>query len=135
MGGACGFMDGAINEFEGLRVRVDEVIHMPGLEAPSDKPYPFVYFITIHNDSPVPVTLKARKWVVREEGGEVTVVEGEGIVGQSPRIEPGGNFSYNSYHVVAGNAEVEGAFFGTTAMGERIYVRIPAFKLKLPGLA
>ena len=94
-------MQGDFTEFQGLRVNVDEVVYMPGLDAPGDKPHPFVYFITIHNDSPMPVTLKARKWVVRELGGEVTVVEGDGIVGQTPTIDPGGNFSYNSYHVIA----------------------------------
>ena len=125
-------MDQEISEFNGLRVKVDEVVHMPGLDAPSDKPYPFVYFITIHNDSPVPVTLKARKWVVRESDGEMTVVEGDGIVGQTPTLEPGGNFSYNSYHVVGSDAEVQGAFFGTTAMGDRVFVRIPGFELTIP---
>jgi len=125
-------MDDGFTEFQGLRVHVDEVVYMPGLDAPSDKPHPFVYFITIHNDSPVPVTLKARKWVVREVGGEVTVVEGNGIVGQTPTIEPGGNFSYNSYHVVAADAEAQGAFFGTTAAGENVFTRIPTFRLQTP---
>lgn len=125
-------MNDEIKEFDGLRVIIDEVVHMPGLDAPADKPHPFVYFITIHNDSPIPVTLKARKWVVRESSGEVTVVEGDGIVGQSPRIDPGSNFSYNSYHVVATDAEVQGAFFGVTAMGERMFVSIPSFALKVP---
>lgn len=125
-------MESEIVEYQGLRVNVDEVVYMPGLDSPGDKPHPFVYFITIHNDSPIPVTLKARKWVVREANGEHTVVEGDGIVGQTPVIEPGGNFSYNSYHVVAADAEVEGAFFGTTAAGERIFARIPGFKLKVP---
>ena len=125
-------MVGPMKEFPGLQVRVDEVVYMPGLDAPGDKPHPFVYFITIQNESPVPVTLKARKWVVREDGGEVTVVEGDGIIGQTPTLEAGGNFSYNSYHVVARNAEVEGAFFGTLATGEQVFVRIPGFTLKVP---
>lgn len=119
-------------EFDGLRVTVEDVVYMPSLEAPSDKPHPFVYFITIHNDSPQPVTLKARKWVVREDNDDVTVVEGEGIVGQNPRIEPGGNFSYNSYHVVSQSATVKGAFFGSTATGDWIFVRIPPFQLQVP---
>jgi len=119
-----------IHEFKGLRVRVDDVVHMPGLDAPPDKPHPFVYFISIHNDSPVPVTIRGRKWVVREDDGEVTVVEGDGVVGQTPRIEPGGHFSYNSYHVVACGADVSGAFFGEAA-GTWIYARIPAFRLEV----
>ena len=84
-----------IREFEQLRVKVDDVVYMPSLDAPPEKPHPFVYFISIHNDSALPVTIRGRKWVVRETGGDVVVVEGEGVVGQSPVIEPGGHFSYN----------------------------------------
>jgi len=120
-----------LHEFLGLRVRVDDVVYMPGLDAPADKPHPFVYFISIHNDSPVPVIIRGRKWVVREDDGEVTVVEGEGVVGQTPEIAPGGHFSYNSYHVVACGADVSGAFFGEAA-GTWIFARIPPFRLNVP---
>jgi ApaG protein len=126
-------MAGVIHELQGLRVTVDDIIHMPSLDAPPEKPHPFVYFISIHNDSSAPVTIRGRKWVVHEEGGEVTVVEGDGVVGQTPLIEPGGHFSYNSYHVVANNARATGAFFGETATGEWIFVRIPEFLLEVPG--
>jgi ApaG protein len=124
-------MTGNIRESDGLRVRVDDVVYMPSLDAPAEKPHPFIYFISIHNDSPVPVTIRGRKWIVRENDGEVTVVEGDGVVGQTPLIGPGGHFSYNSYHVVAGDARVEGAFFGEAA-GEWVYVRIPEFQLHVP---
>jgi ApaG protein len=128
-------MAGAMREFEGLRVKVDDVVYMPSLETPLEKPHPFVYFISIHNDSPVPVTIRGRKWVVREDDGEVTVVEGDGVVGQTPVIDPGGHFSYNSYHVVAGGAAVSGAFFGETAAGEWVFTRIPEFRLEVPNWA
>lgn len=130
-GGNIPAMAGEIREFEGLRVRVDDVVYMPGLDAPPQKPHPFVYFISIFNDSPVPVTIRGRKWVVREDDGDVTVVEGDGVVGQTPVIDPGGHFSYNSYHVVANRAQVTGAFFGEAA-GEWIFARIPEFHLEVP---
>ena len=84
-GGGCHgkmvVMAGVIREFEGLRVKVDDVIYMPSLDAPPEKPHPFVYFISIHNDSPQPVTIRGRKWVVQEDEGEISVVEGDGIGG------------------------------------------------------
>ncbi|MES2657819.1 MAG: ApaG domain [Verrucomicrobiota bacterium] len=129
------FMAGEIREFEGLRVKVDDVIYMPSLDAPPEKPHPFVYFISIHNDSPVPVTVRGRKWVVHEDEGEITVVEGDGIVGQTPVIEPGGHFSYNSYHVVGRAAKVSGAFFGETGTGDWVFARIPEFRLEIPNWA
>ena len=124
--------EGNYDQLEGLSVRVDDVIYMPTLDAPDDKPHPFVYFITILNKSTERVRILGRKWVIREEGGEVTVVEGDGVVGQTPVLEPGEDFSYNSYHVTAANAGVSGAFFGTTAAGKKIRVRMPDFELELP---
>lgn len=125
-------MAGEIKECEKIRVKVDDVVYMPSLEAPPDKPHPFVYFISIFNDSEIPVTIRARKWVVRQDDGEVTVVEGDGVVGQTPCIEPGGHFSYNSYHVIALGASVSGAFFGETAAGDWVFTRIPDFRLEVP---
>lgn len=118
-----------------MSVRVDDVIYMPSLDAPSDKPHPFVYFITMVNESTERVRIMGRKWVVREEGGEFVVVEGDGVVGQTPVLEPGADFSYNSYHVTAMSAEVRGSFFGTTATGKKVRVRVPVFKLELPDWA
>jgi len=123
------------HEIEGLSVRVDDVIYMPSLDAPKDKPHPFVYFITILNGSVERVRILGRKWVVKEDGGETTVVEGDGVVGQSPVLEPGEDFSYNSYHITANDASVQGAFFGVTNAGEKVRVNIPPFKLKLPDWA
>lgn len=125
-------MAAPIHECPELRVSVDDVVYMPGLDTPPDKPHPFVYFISIHNGSAQPVTIMARKWVVREQAGETVVVEGAGVVGQTPLIPPGGHFSYNSYHVVAADAVASGAFFGETADGGRVFARIPEFRLKVP---
>jgi ApaG protein len=130
--GTISDMAGEIRECEKIRVSVDDVVYMPSLDAPPDKPHPFVYFISIFNDSDIPVTIRARKWVVRQDDGEVTVVEGDGVVGQTPSIEPGGHFSYNSYHVIALGATVTGAFFGETAAGDWIFARIPEFRLEVP---
>jgi ApaG protein len=124
--------EGNYDQLEGLSVRVDDVIYMPTLDAPDDKPHPFVYFITILNESTEQVRILGRKWVIREQGGELTVVEGDGVVGQTPVLEPGEDFSYNSYHVTAANAVVSGAFFGTTAAGDKVRVRMPDFELELP---
>ena len=119
-------------ELDGLRVQVNDVVYMPNLDAPPEKPHPFVYFISIINESDDSVTIRGRKWVVHEDDGNVTVVEGEGVVGQNPALNPGEDFSYNSYHVTAVGGLAEGAFFGTTGEGRAVFVRIPQFRLDLP---
>jgi ApaG protein len=121
-----------MSELEGLRVKIDRVVYVPHLDAPAERPYPFVYFITISNESDTPVTIKARKWIVTEASGERVVVEGDGVVGKFPRLEPGQHFSYNSYHVIASDSVAEGAFFGLTDAGQVVLTRIPAFRMIAP---
>lgn len=115
-----------------IHVEVDDVLYMPGLETPGDRPHPFAYFITIWNRSSDTVQIKARKWVVRESNGEVVVVEGEGVVGKFPLLKPGESFSYNSYHVLQCDGRAEGSFFGITAAGRPVYARIPSFEMVIP---
>ena len=125
-------MPQTLSELDGLRVTVDRVAFVPHLDAPAERPFPFVYFITIHNDSEQTVTIKGRKWVVSDVRGDTIVVEGDGVVGKTPRMESGEHFSYNSYHTTAADSVAEGAFFGVTDEGAPIVVRIPKFEMKVP---
>jgi ApaG protein len=125
-------MSHPIPELKGLRVTVDRVTFMPKLQATEDRPFPFVYEITIHNDSAETVTIKGRKWVVTDARSETLVVEGDGVVGKFPRLEPGEHFSYNSYHTIGADSVAEGAFLGVTEEGTPVLVRIPPFEMKAP---
>lgn len=117
---------------KGFEAVVDQVVHAPDLPASPDQPHPFVYFITIRNGSDRTVTVKGRKWVVRGEEGQVTAVEGDGVVGCFPRLEPGEHFSYNSYHTTAGRAVAEGSYLAVTNDGEAVVALIPSFELIPP---
>ncbi len=123
------FMNTTPRLLDGFMVEVNRVIYDPLLETPLGKPHAFVYFITIHNKSDQTLTVKGRKWVVREEGGDVTVLEGEGVIGEFPCLLPGEHFSYNSYHVTAGPAVAQGAYLGVTDEGEAVFATIPPFEL------
>lgn len=117
-------------ELPGLRVTVDRVEHYVDAQTPPDRPHCFAYFITIHNDSDVTVTIKGRKWVVRNERGDITAVEGDGVVGQCPEIAPGNNFSYNSFHLNdTRTAVAEGSYIGLDERGRKVLTRIPKFEM------
>ena len=121
-----------IQPLSGLSVSLDQLVYATGLEGTEEKPHRFVYFLTIHNNSSETVTIRGRKWVVTEDSGEVLAVEGDGVVGEFPCLEPGEHFSYNSSHVVAVNARAEGAVFGVTEEGQAVFARIPPFELIVP---
>ena len=119
-------------ELPGLNVTLDRLVYRNASDVSPDRPHCFIYFLSIHNQSPLPVTLKGRKWVVEHDDGTTLVVEGDGVVGQFPCLDPGAHFSYNSYHVIGSDSVAEGAFFGVTEKGARVFTRIPRFEMQAP---
>lgn len=121
-------------ELEGLWVAVDRVVYLKDAETPPDRPHAFAYFLTIHNDSDQVVSIKGRKWVITNDEGRKTVVEGDGVVGEFPCLKPGEHFSYNSYHLNDTNyCFATGAYLGVTDGGRKVIARIPLFEMRVPG--
>jgi ApaG protein len=120
-------------ELPGLDVNIDRVEYRPDVEAPADRPYAFAYYITIRNESAETVTIKGRKWVVTDTNGQRIVVEGDGVVGEFPRLEPGEQFSYHSHHVIGADSYADGSYIGVTESGEPVITRIPRFEMRVPG--
>jgi ApaG protein len=121
------------SELPGLTARLDKLCyHHGGASLPADKPHAFVYFVTIHNGGARAVTLLGRKWVVQHADGTQLVIEGDKIVGETPRLSPGEEFSYNSYHVTGLDATVQGSFHGVDELGHRIHVILPPFEMTIP---
>ena len=124
------------HELPGLTARLDKLCyHHGGASLPEDKPHAFVYFLTIHNGSETTVTLLGRKWVIAQSDGNRLVIEGDKIVGETPRLAPGEEFSYNSYHVSACDATALGSFHGVDDLGRKVHVLLPAFSMEIPACA
>lgn len=121
-----------VQELPGLKAQVDQVLYMPAFSYEGERPHHFAYFITIINGSDRAITVVARKWIVKQIHGETTVVEGDGVVGETPRLEPGESFSYDSFHAVGSDATVEGAYFCLDDSRKQFCVRIPLFALEIP---
>ena len=120
-------------ELPGLSARLDKLVyHHGGPGLPPDQPHVFVYYITIRNASERTVTLLGRKWVISHANGSQLVVEGTKIVGETPRLAPGEEFSYNSHHVTGVGAQVKGGFHGVDEQGRPIHVILPPFELVVP---
>lgn len=96
--------------------------------------YLFSYHITIENKSDYAVQLLRRHWYIYDSTGEYKEVEGEGVVGEQPIIQPGERHEYES----ACNLESDiGRMHGTYLMqreidGAKFYVNIPQFELIFP---
>lgn len=120
-------------ELPGLRVRIDNIIYQHDPESLSEEfPHAFIYFITISNLSDRKITLLGRKWIIQNEDNTKLVIEGDKIVGKTPTLAPGEDFSYNSYHTSNQNATAYGSFHGIDEFKNKIHVRIEPFKMYIP---
>ena len=94
----------------------------------------FAYRITITNESEYAVKLLRRHWNITDANGVVREVEGEGVVGQQPVIEPGASHQYVSGSAI--KTEI-GKMHGTYLMQRLIdevkfKVHIPEFQMVAP---
>lgn len=117
----------------GVSVSV-ETFYQAAQSNPVNSEYLFAYRITIENLSAVPVQLLSRHWYIVDSNGSNREVEGEGVVGEQPIIEPGESYQY----VSAANLRSEiGKMFGTYNMvsmydKKSFTVNIPEFQLVAP---
>lgn len=87
------FMNSAISE--GILVNV-EVFYQPEYSNPMQNEFMFAYRITIENFNSFPVKLLRRNWYIFDSNGTYRQVEGEGVVGVQPTLQPGENYQYTS---------------------------------------
>lgn len=80
---------------EGIRVQVSSLF-IDERSSPEDDYYFFAYRIRISNVGDEPARLVSRHWVITDADGRVEEVEGPGVVGEQPRLEPGQSFEYTS---------------------------------------
>jgi ApaG protein len=79
------------------------------------------------------VQLLCREWFIHEGNGQVGHVEGEGVVGEKPILEPGQIYRYSSFCPIACPPGLMRGFYTFQNMlGELFRVEIPAFALRLP---
>ena len=118
---------------EGVSVTV-ETFYQPNQSNPVNSEFLFAYRITIENLSTMPVQLISRHWHIVDSNGIEREVEGEGVVGQQPIIQPGENYQY----VSAANLRSDiGKMYGTYQMvnlynKKSFEVTIPEFQLIAP---
>ncbi len=69
----------------------------PDHENPRSRRFAFGYTIIIHNEGSEAARLLRRHWVIVDANGERQDVQGEGVIGEQPYLEPGDEFEYTSW--------------------------------------
>lgn len=97
--------------------------------------YVFGYTITIANNGEVPATLMSRHWIITDANGKVQEVNGDGVVGEQPYLQPGERFRYSSGAVLETPVgAMQGMYRMVTDAGSSFDAPIEPFTLAVPGL-
>ena len=102
---------------------------------PEEDRYVFAYTVTIRNLGRTAVQLLGRYWVITNGHGRETEVQGEGVVGVQPHIEPGGEYQYTSGAVLETPlGTMQGHYDMVDVDGVPFAIDIPVFRLFVPTL-
>ena len=118
---------------DGVKISV-ETIYQPEYSNPANEHFMFAYRVNIENLTENSVQLLNRHWNIFDSNGTKREVEGEGVVGQQPIIEPGDTHEY----VSGCNLKTDiGSMKGSYEMerivdGLKFRVNIPEFYLIAP---
>lgn len=96
------------------------------------KQYAFSYLVTIENQSEIQVQLTSRYWIIKDALNNSEVVEGPGVIGQQPVIEPGEKHEYNSGCVLLSPYGSMQGYYKMITQEKEIKASIPLFKLSAP---
>lgn len=101
---------------------------------PGMNEYIYSYQITIDNYSSFPFQLLSRHWEIIDALGNVRTVDGEGVVGKQPILDPGQSFQYTSgVGVKTDIAKMTGHYLVKNLKNkEEIEIKIPLFYLFPP---
>ncbi len=96
----------------------------------------WVYHIRIENHREDIVQLRTRHWRITDARGMVNIVDGEGVVGETPRLISGATHDYVSgCELTTHHGAMEGHYTFAQADGELFEVAIPRFPLAAPAPA
>lgn len=118
---------------QGVKVSV-ETEYQPSYSSPSQYHYVFTYRITIENKSDFTIQLMRRHWHIHDAGFSQREVEGDGVVGQQPVLEPGQVHQYVSgCNLKSGIGKMVGTYqMERIVDGSKFEVKIPAFIMVAP---
>ena len=126
----------AVTENAALGAKAEVVAraeYAPSIAMPGAR-YCFAYRIVIRNIGAAAFRLLSRRWRITDGDGDTREIRGDGVVGEQPRLEPGGDFAYTSYTDLPTPAgSMSGAYTMRTDDGEEFEAKIPRFSLIVPG--
>lgn len=93
----------------------------------------WAYHVRIENDGTETVQLLTRNWFITDGNGLVSEVEGDGVVGEQPVLNPGASFDYVSGCPLATPLGMMVGQYGMITESDEMFdIAIPQFPLAAP---
>jgi ApaG protein len=106
---------------------------VPEHSRPDEDKFLFAYTVTIRNTGDVAAQLISRHWIITDANNKVEEVQGLGVVGEQPTLQPGEAFEYTSGCPIATPVgSMRGSYQCVAADGTRFEAPIPEFLLSMP---
>lgn len=120
---------------DGVTIRVS-VSFLPEQSDINGKRWFWAYHIRIENEREASVQLLTRHWRISDGHGGLHQVDGEGVIGEQPIIEPGKSHDYVSgCPLNTPSGAMEGHFVFIGADAQPFEAGIPQFPLNMPTVA
>lgn len=117
-----------------IKVKVN-VAYLEHQSLPDKDHYLFAYTITITNEGSEAAKLLTRHWQITNGEGEISTVNGPGVVGKQPTLAPGEHFTYTSSAAIeTAVGSMQGYYSFQSQTGLLFDIEIPAFRLARPGI-
>jgi ApaG protein len=114
---------------EGVHVQVYPD-YIPEQSNPELNRFSFSYRVIITNESDAKLKLLSRHWLIINSDGDVEKIDGPGVVGQTPELEPGESFEYTSFTPLNTSwGTMEGTYTMQREDGEKFEAKIGRFYL------
>jgi ApaG protein len=102
---------------------------------PEKNQYTFAYHIRIENHGQEPAKLLSRHWIITDGNAQVKEIQGPGVVGEQPLIDPGKSYEYTSGVTLETQVgTMEGSYQMVSNTEEQFDAPIPPFRLSVPGV-
>jgi len=105
--------------------------YVPEQSDPLHSLFSFAYTITVTNTGQVAAQLISRHWIIQNDQGHTEEVQGLGVIGQQPLLQPGQSFQYTSgCRLRSASGTMRGSFFFVAEDGHRFDAPINTFVLE-----
>jgi len=94
----------------------------------------FSYSITIENQCNNTVQLISRHWNIYDSLNNTEIIEGEGVIGEKPILNPNEKYTYSSHCLLTSPIGSMNGFYNMInfSTSKKFEVQIPTFQLMVP---